>query len=109
MAEAATAASFDEEAVTAFQVVKLLSVLAALDKEDTSDLIWPKADILVLTVAALTCKLDKGCFSIATNCDTMDLTSSPLPMPVEEIVAIMNSCLVSLAELSAPMIAHSQR
>jgi hypothetical protein len=94
-ADAVTAAVLEDVADTEFQVVRLLSVPVAVDSAETSDLICPKAEILVLMTALSVCSFVSGLCSRATNCDTMDLTSSPLPMPCDVMVAIANSLVAS--------------
>ena len=82
----------DEVVLTPFQPVTLVSLLAASCRVDTSDLICPKADILVLTVAAWSLRVSRGRFSSATSWEMMLLTSSPLvPTPGDEMVAIQTS------------------
>ena len=90
-AVAVTAEVLDDVAVTAFQVVRLLSELAALASVENIDLNSPKAEILVSTVVPASLSLSNGFCSSATSCDTIDLTSSPLPMPTDEMLAMMNS------------------
>ena len=67
MADAVTALLLVDEVATAFQVVRLFSALAASDSGDTSDLIWPNAEIFVWMVAVLTSSALSGAFSSATN------------------------------------------
>jgi hypothetical protein len=91
MAVAVTALELVDVAVTALNAVTLASWEAASDKVETSDLIWPKAEILACISLALVCRPVRGCFSTATSWATILLTSRPLPIPGEVIVAIANS------------------
>ena len=88
MAVADTAELFDDVADTAFQPVTLVNLPAASASVDTMDLICPNAEILVCTVAACSLSLSSGCFSMATSCETIDLTSRPLPIPEMRSFAI---------------------
>jgi len=82
----------DDVVETPFQPVTLVSLLAASCSVETSDLICPKAEILVLTVAACSFSVSRGFFSSATNWEMMLLTSNPfVPTPGDEIVAIPTS------------------
>ena len=67
IAEALTNLLSDEAVETAFHPVTLVSLPAASDNVDTSDLIWPNAEILVCTVAACSFSVSSGRFSKATN------------------------------------------
>jgi hypothetical protein len=82
----------EDVVATPFQPVTLVSLPAASCNVETSDLIWPNAEILVLTVAACSLSVSRGRFSRATNWEMMLLTSNPfVPTPGDEMVAIQTS------------------
>src|SRR5689334_7025992 len=53
-----------------------------------ADFSWPYADSCVCIVALAVCSLARGCLSTAISWLTMPLTSRPLPMPADEMVAV---------------------
>src|SRR6218665_1127367 len=81
----------DDAVLTLFQPVTLANARVLSSSVATSDLSWPNAEILVLTVVACCLSASSGFLSSATNWEMMFLTSRPLlPMPGDEMVAIPN-------------------
>ena len=76
-----------DELVTVWpQVVELASLLARSRRVETALLILPYSDTVVWIAVALVSSAVSGCLSIAISCETIELTSRPLPMPAELIV-----------------------
>ena len=85
------------EGVTGVDIAKSISeglarnVLSIKVNDEIWDAIFAVSDIRAATVVASSARLFSGCFSSATNCVMMLVTSSPLPIPVDEMLAMDRS------------------
>jgi hypothetical protein len=85
------ALSLELEAVRAVQADAVEMALAAAAKAENWELTVPISEILVFTTSALASSNLSGRFSTATNWVKMLATSSPLPIPVDEMLAMDRS------------------
>ena len=92
---------FDDVAVLATQALAEERRVATSDKVENLDCTSPIAEIWALTFVAWFAKLLRGCFSSATSLVTMLSTSSPLPIPVDEMVAMAASKVNQTAKIMA--------
>src|SRR6185295_18608834 len=74
--------------VVCAQVLVLASLVARSRIVEIALLILPYSETVVWSVVAFVCSLSSGCRSIAISCVMIELTSRPLPMPAELIVAM---------------------
>ncbi len=77
------------------------NLVATSARAENWDLISPMAETCALTVVAFNSRFLSGCFSSATSCDTMLETSRPLPIPAEEILAMVCPLLNQTAKIIA--------
>jgi hypothetical protein len=85
---AALTAVLDELVTVWPQVLVPASLAARSRRVETALLILPYSETVLWIVVALVCSAVSGCFSIAISWVTIELTSRPLPMPAELIVAM---------------------
>jgi hypothetical protein len=99
--EMVAALVFDETAVRATQAPVAEIRVATSESAENFDCTSPMAEIWALTFFAWLERLLRGCFSNATNLVTMLSTSSPLPIPVDEMVAMAASKINQTAKIMA--------
>ena len=81
----------DELVVVLFQTLGDAMRCRTSFNAENCDWIVPNEEILAWIDVALACSCCRGCFSMATSLVMMSLTLRPLPMPIEEMVAMMAS------------------